>query len=244
MGDEVIIFAASSLSESFTELEKSFEFANPGVDVVINFGSSATLLAQIQDSRRADVFASADFQHIQVLMDASLIGQQDVDVFAENELLVILPSDNSANITTIEDLADPGHRIVMALSEVPAGAYARQSIANLDMSMGPGFEDAVLMNLVSSEDNVRQVLLKVDLGEADAGFVYRTDALILSNPRVIPIPEEFQPEILYSIGILGESSSRERAKAFFDYVLSEQGQAILQSWGFLAVDSQLGIGGE
>jgi len=237
MQEEVIIFAASSLTESFTELETSFELVYPGVDVVLNFGSSATLLTQIQDSSRADVFASADLDHIQVLIDEGLVSQRDSSVFAANEMLVVLPSSNTAIIAKIEDLASPGLRIVMALPEVPAGAYARQTIAALDTELGPGFEEALLMNLVSSEDNVRQVLLKVELGEADAGIVYSTDALATKDLGTISIPEAFQPGVLYSMGILKEARNGVNAQAFFDFVLSEKGQAILQSWGFLAAES-------
>lgn len=240
--EEVLVFAAASLTESFQELEEAFEELNPGVDLVLNIASSTTLRTQILDGASADIFASANLAHMRSLVDAGLVSAEGASVFATNELLLVLAPDNAAGITKIEELARPGLRLVLALPEVPAGDYARQAITALDMQFGPGFEEAVLNNLVSNEDNVRQVLLKVALGEADAGLVYRTDALASPELGIIPIPQNSRPEVIYTIAVLDEAVNSDGANAFLTFLFSDQGQAILHSWGFQPADSQEAIG--
>ena len=230
---EVVVFAASSLTDSFSEIELAFELLHPEIDLLLNFASSTALLTQIQDSRQAHVFASADLAHMQALLDADLIAKADADIFAQNEILVVLPLENTNAIKGVGDLVNPGLRIVLALPEVPAGAYALQALTALEQEIGPGFQQAVIDNVVSREDNVRQVLLKVELGEADVGFVYRTDAQSSKDVQTLALPESSRPKILYSIGLLNNASNNNEAQSFMAFVLSEEGQAILQSWGFL-----------
>lgn len=230
---EVIVFAASSLTDSFSDIEEAFELLHPEIDLLLNFASSTALLTQIRDSGQADVFASADLAHMQALLDANLIFAEHAHIFAQNELLVALASD-SARVKTLHDLADPELRIVLALPEVPAGAYALQALDALKNEHGVDFEQSVIDNVVSQEDNVRQVLLKVELGEADAGFVYRTDAQRSKDVQMLSLPEFSRPEILYSIGLLNSASNNNEAQSFMTFVLSEEGQALLQSRGFLS----------
>lgn len=228
----MLVFAAASLTEAFGELEAAFEAANPGIDLVLNLGSSSALRTQIEDGAPADVFASANLEHMQTLVESNLVDPDSVAVFASNEIVVILPASNPAAVYRLEDLASPGVRIVLALPEVPAGSYARLAIAALEEDLGPGYERAVLGNLVSSEDSVRQVLLKVELGEADAGFVYRTDALASQNVELLEIPASLRPAVSYTIGRVVDARNQSAAQRFLEFVLSMDGARVLNGWGF------------
>ncbi len=236
--NQVVIFAASSLTDSFRSLESAFELANPDIDIVLNFASSSALLAQIRDSRVADLYASADLAHIEALIADELMTRERSYLFARNKLVVAFPVVPDNPLEEISDLASPGVQIVMAFAEVPAGSYAAESIMKMAQVFGENFEDAVFGNVVSREDNVRQVLLKVELGEADAGFVYRTDTIASEAVDVLSVPDEFQPEIVYAIGELEKGTQNASVQSFLDFLLGAEGQQIMQSWGFDSVSSE------
>ncbi|MCA9848567.1 MAG: molybdate ABC transporter substrate-binding protein [Dehalococcoidia bacterium] len=230
LAGNVVISAASSLTDAFTELAETFEGMHEGVTIELNFGSSSSLASQIVEGAPAGVFASANQAQMQVVADAGLAN--DPQVFAQNRIVVVTPADNET-VQTFADIAADGVRLVLAGAEVPVGDYARQAIAAADAAE-PGFEEAALANLVSEEANVRAVLTKVELGEADAGVVYETDAAISGDAvRVIPIPSEYVSPAVYPIATVGEDPS-EVARAFVAYVLSPEGQAILAKYGFSA----------
>jgi molybdate transport system substrate-binding protein len=229
---EVIVFAAASLTDSFTELEHAFEMKNPGVDVILNFASSSILRTQIEEGAAVDMFASANVGHMQILVDKGLVSEESARFIASTQLVIVTPLGNPAGIQDAEDLAGIGIRLVLALPEVPAGDYARQALHALNAIYGESYEPAVLANVASNEDNVRQVLLKVELGEGDAGFVYLTDAISSEEVKVIHLPQGYSPAVSYMIGIPASSRNLSLAEVFSDYLLSLEGQSILANWGF------------
>ncbi len=232
---ELIVFAASSLTDAFDEIARQFEEANPAAMVTLNYGSSSRLATQLAEGAQADVFASANEQQMAVAIEAGRISVPTV-VFATNRLTVIAPADNPAGIDTLADLAQPGLRLVMAIPGAPVRDYADQMIDTMaaDPAFGIDFRESVYANLISEEENVRQVVAKVLLGEADAGIVYTSDVIpdIQDSVIQIEVPEDFNVVAMYPIGIVADASHPEQARAFVDFVLSQEGQAILTRQGF------------
>lgn len=226
------VFAAASLADAFAEIGQAFEAAHPDVTVRFNFAGSQNLRSQLEQGAAADVFASANQKEMDAAIAQSLVEPADARPFVTNELVVILPGDNPAGIDALEDLARPGIKLVLAAEEVPVGLYSRTALGNLQTRYGADFKARVLANLVSSEDNVRQVLAKVQLGEADAGIVYASDAQASQDVVTMEIPAEFNVIAEYPIAVLKLAPDPELARAFVDLVLSPDGQAALARWGF------------
>lgn len=232
---ELVVFAASSLTESFQGIAAKFETDNPGTTVTLNFAGSQRLRTQLEQGAEADVFASANWMQMNAVVDADLTQGEAVS-FATNYLVVIVTAENS-HINTLEDLTRPGIKLVLAQASVPVGAYSRTAIENLADSpqYGAEFSNKVLDNLVSEETNVRNVAQKVALGEADAGIVYHTDAItpdIAQHVRIIPIPDESNVIASYPVVALKESGQPELSQEFINFVLSDSGQGILATHGF------------
>lgn len=227
------VFAASSLTEVFQEVEEEFEARHPEWDAVLAFAGSQVLRVQIEQGAQADVFASADAGHLKALRQAGLA--DDARHFAGNELAVIVPPDNPAGIETFADLPR-AERLVLGTAAVPAGAYARAALARADARLGPGFAPAVLARVVSEESNARLLRAKVALGEADAAIVYRTDAQA-GKMRTVTVPEFAAVRAEYGIARVAGSQpgtpADEAARAWVAFLLSPKGQAILSRWGFL-----------
>src|SRR5258706_6219964 len=226
------VFAAASLTDAFNEIGKNFEAANPGVTVTFNFAGSQALQTQIEQGAPADVFASASKSYMDLLVADSYVTADVPQNFLTNKLVVILPANNPAGLAKLEDLANPKLKLVIAAEAVPVGKYALQALDLMDKQFGNGYKDKVLANVVSNEDNVKQVLAKVQLGEADAGIVYTSDAIAAPDLKTIEIPAELNVIAKYPIAPLTKSANAELAKAFTEYVLSSEGQAVLQKWGF------------
>jgi len=226
------IFAAASLTDAFTEIGKNFEAANPGVTLTFNFAGSQALRTQIEEGAPADVFASASGSEMDTTVAGKFVADGTPRVFLNNKLVLILPADNPAGVTKLEDLAKPGLKLVLAAEEVPVGNYARQSLDLMNDSFGTDFKDKVLANVVSNEDNVKQVVSKVQLGEADAGIVYTSDAVAAPELKTVEIPSELNVIAKYPIAPLVKSANADLATSFVDYVLSADGQAVLAKWGF------------
>jgi len=226
------VFAAASLTDAFTEIGKNFEAANPGTTVSFNFAGSQALRTQIEEGAPADVFASANKTEMDTLIADTLVAQDAPQQFLNNKLVVITPADNPAGLEKLEDLAKPGIKLVLAAEEVPVGKYARQALDSMNGQFGTGFKDKVFANVVSNEDNVKQVVSKVQLGEADAGIVYTSDAVAAPELKTIEIPVDLNVIAKYPIAPLVNSENADLAKAFITYVLSADGQAVLQKWGF------------
>ncbi|KXK16002.1 MAG: molybdenum ABC transporter, periplasmic molybdate-binding protein [Chloroflexi bacterium OLB14] len=228
------VFAAASLTDAFTEIGKNFDAANAGVTTTFNFAGSQALRTQIQEGAPVDVFASANNKEMTALIEGSFVTAESSQIFLSNKLVVILPANNPAGIDSLEDLANAGIKIVFAAEEVPVGKYTREALDLMNGSFGADFKDKVLANVVSNEDNVKQVVAKIQLGEADAGIVYTSDAVAAPELQTIEIPAELNVIAKYPIAPLVESANADLAQAFIAYVLSDEGQAILQKWGFAA----------
>ena len=227
------VYAAASLTGSFTEIGKAFEAANPGVTVTFSFAGSQALRTQIEQGATPDVFASADHKNMDTLVSENFVASGYKD-FATNLLIVILPPNNPANVQTLADLAKPGLKLILEDPSVPAGNYTRQILANMskDPTYGSDYSDKVLANVVSNETDVKQVVSKVDLGEGDAGVVYVTDAIATTDLKTISIPANYNVIAQYPIAALTKAPNSDLAAAFVAYVLSADGQAIMKKWGF------------
>jgi molybdate transport system substrate-binding protein len=231
------VFAAASLTDAFTEIGEAFEAEHSGTEVVFNFGGSSALATQlVEGGAPADIFASANNSQMNVALDGERIGGTPV-TFVKNRLVLIVPADNPADIQSLRYLANEGVKLVVAAEEVPIREYTDTMLERLaaDPSYGEDYRTAVLNNIVSEEENVRQVSAKVALGEADAGIVYRSDVTpdIADQILMLPVPDELNTIASYPIAVTNDSANPELAQAFIDFVLSEAGQAILIEWNFL-----------
>lgn len=234
------VFAAASLTAAFGDIGKAFQAKNPGVTVTFNFAGSQALSQQINSGAPADVFASANQAQINVVVKGG--GRIDATAakpFVNNRLVVIYPTANPAGIKTLSDLAKPGLKLVLADKTVPVGQYALNFLDNAvkDSTYGQAYKDAVLKNVVSYEQDVKSVLTKVELGEADAGIVYTTDAATDTAGKTaqIAIPDSLNVIAVYPIAVVKDSPNLTMAQTFVDYVLSTDGQAILTKYGFIPV---------
>jgi molybdate transport system substrate-binding protein len=205
---QLTVYAAASLTDVFPKIDSSQKY---------QFGGSNTLAAQITQGAPADVFASANTTLPQQLFSKGLCSKPVV--FTRNTLVVVVPKAN---------LAKPGVKLIVAGPGVPVGSYTLQILKNMNLST------SVLKNVVSRETDVREVLAKVALGEADAGFVYSTDAKTVSDKvKVIKVPAWAQPKVQYGICVVSTSSNKADAQAFINKLLSKAGQARMLQYGFL-----------
>ncbi len=231
---ELTVFAATSLTVAFNEVKTAFHAKNPRVSVTYNFAGTPTLRTQLEQGAKADVFASANVQQMDLAVKGGVI-QGDAVLFAANKLVVVTPA-FSTLVTTPGDLARPGVKLVLALKDVPVGGYARDAIAKMDASgeYGQGFASRTLANLVSEEPNVRQALSKVVLGEADAAIVYGTDVArdISAKVRQVAIPDPFNVLALYPIAVVKGAPNAPAAEQFIAFLRSPEGQAIMAGQGF------------
>jgi molybdate transport system substrate-binding protein len=230
---ELTVFAAASLTEAFTAIAEEFEAGHPGVEVLLNFAGSQTLRVQIEQGARADVFASANQQHTDALLAAGFI--EPPQLFAHNQLVVITPATNPASVQTLADLTQPGLKLILAGPAVPVGRYARLVLENLDNdpTLGPDFSTRVLTNLISEEDNVKGIVAKIQLDEADVGMVYISDVIpsVADDVATLPIPAEYNVVADYPIAVVADSNQPDLAQQFINFVRSAEGQAILTAHG-------------
>lgn len=220
----ITVFAAASLTEAFTQIAADYE-GDSGVEIRLSFGPSDGLATQIQEGAPADVFASASPRWMDAVAEEP--GVVDRADFARNQLVVITPSDDPAGVNAVRDLARPSIKLVLAAEGVPAGDYARELLTNA------GIADEALANLVSNEDDVKGVVQKVALGEADAGIVYRTDvtAGVANDVRLVEVSDEINVTAVYPIAAL-EGPGDDDVREFVAYVVGP-GQESLRAAGFL-----------
>ena len=216
---EIKVFAAASLTAAFTELGRRYTAAQ-GTKVTFNFAGSQALATQIQQGAPADVFASADTTNMDKVKD--LVGTSQN--FASNLLQIVVEKGNPKGVKGLDDLASPDLKVVLAAPDVPAGKYAQQALEKARVTVRP----------VSQEDNVKAVVTKVSLGEADAGIVYVTD-VTAGGGKVegVDIPEDQNVTATYPIATVKASKTQDKAQAFMDMVLSPEGQQVLKEFGFL-----------
>lgn len=212
----ITVLAASSLTDVFPRIDRSARFS---------FAGSDQLALQIRQGAPADVFASASPKYAELAYRDGFVLKPIV--FATNKLVVLLPRSNPAGIRTVYDLRRAGVKIVIGDKSVPIGAYTRQILDTL------GIAADVTKNVVSEETDVKGIVSKVALGEADAGFVYRTDARpVASRTRAVALPVWAQPSIKYELAVVKASKHRAAARAFVGKVLSKRGRLLLSKAGF------------
>jgi molybdate transport system substrate-binding protein len=214
------VFAAASLTAAFTELGERYTAANGGAEVTFNFAGSQALATQIRQGAPADVFAPADLANMEKVED--LVGTPRN--FAGNRLQIVVERGNPRGVRGLDDLASGDLKVVLAAEEVPAGRYAGEALDRAGVSVRP----------VSREDNVKAVVTKVSLGEADAGIVYVTD-VAAGGDKVegVDIPAGQNVTATYPIATVTASRVQDRAQAFLDLVLSAEGRQVLARHGFL-----------
>lgn len=232
------VFAAASLTEAFSVLGKLLERRNPALRVTFNFAGSQQLALQLEQGARADIFASADQRWMDYARQRGLISGAARD-FVRNALVVIVPQPNPARISQLQDLARPGVKLVLADEAVPVGTYTREALAKLSQAPGFGsdFAQRVLRNVVSEEDNVKGVVAKVQLGEADAGIVYRSDVTsnLAGRIQMIDIPARFNVIASYPIALVKGAPNPDAARQFLDLLFSSPGQRVLTEQNFIPV---------
>ena len=223
---QITVFAAASLTEAFTEIETGFEEANPDADVQFNFAGSSTLAQQINQGAPVDVFASASPKQMQAVINAGNAAGNatgEGTVFVENTLQIVVPAGNPAGVTGLTDFGKQELAIALCAEQVPCGAAALQALLSAGVTPAPD----------TLEQDVKAVLTKVMLNEADAGLVYRTDVLAAgSGVEGIDFPEAAQAVNEYPIVALAGAPNAEGAQAFVDYVLSDDAKAVLEKYGF------------
>jgi molybdate transport system substrate-binding protein len=210
------VYAAASLAEVFPELDADANFS---------FAGSDELATQIREGAPADVYAAASSRYPQELYEEGLV--EEPQTFATNRLVLVVPKANPAGIESVEDLLRPGTRLVVAAEGVPAGDYTRTALETLGLSQA-------LDNVVSNEDDVKGVTAKVSLGEADAGFVYATDATPVAD-RVLSfeLPDGAQPPIEYQVAVITGTDDADAAEEFVEKLLGAEGRAALERAGFV-----------
>jgi molybdate transport system substrate-binding protein len=217
----ITVFAASSLTEAFNEVGKSFEAATPGTKVTFNYGASSTLVQQVGAGAPADVLATADETTMQQAVAANSVA--DPAVFAHNRLAILVAKGNPKNIRTLADLARPGLIVVLCAPEVPCGRFGGQALDKAGVSVTPR----------SLEPNVKGVQSKVTLGEADAGIVYVTDVKAAgTQAEGVTIPDAQNVVAAYPIATVRTSGNRALAAAFVAYVRTGAGREVLAKAGF------------
>ncbi len=232
-GGTLTVLAASSLTDAFGELAEDFEEQNEGVEVRQSFESSSTLLAQIQQGAPADVFASAAEEEMDTAVQDGLISGEP-QVFVRNREVVMVPKDNPAGVQSLEDIAKPGVKLVLAADGVPAADYALEILGKANKEYGSDFKKDVLANVVSREADVRASVNRVVVGDADATFGYASDYTpdIRDKVEVITIPPDLNIIATYPIAALKDAKEPGLAQEWIELVASERGQRLLEKWGF------------
>ncbi len=222
-GATVNVFAAASLTASFKAIAAAYEVAHPGTKVAFNFAGSPTLVQQIREGAPADVFASADEANMQKLVEAKAVAADAAKVFAQNVLQIAVGKGNPMHIAGLADLARPGLIVVLCGATVPCGRYALEAFAKAKVTPPPG----------SREPDVKAVVTKVALGEADAGIVYVTDVRAASDKvEGVGLPTEHTVSARYPIAVVRDAPHAETAASFVAFVLSDPGTKILGEYGF------------
>jgi molybdate transport system substrate-binding protein len=224
VGGELLVSAAASLTDAFAEVESAFEEENRDVDVVLNLGSSSALREQILEGAPADVFASANTSNMDQVADAGELSGE-AEIFVTNSLQIAVPTGNPAGVTGLEDFAREELLIGLCVEDVPCGDFGRQALDNA----------GVTPSIDTNEPDVRALLTKIEAGELDAGITYVTDVLSTSGTvEGLEIPAEVNVVAEYPIATLAGAPNPVTAAAWVEFVLSDEGQAILTSYGFIS----------
>jgi molybdate transport system substrate-binding protein len=227
------IFAPSSFIDVAKEITTAYETANPGVKLAIEFGHSPTQRLQFTQGATGDVFITASQKDMDdAVADGTVAGDQP-KVFATNKLVVILPAKNPATLQKLEDLANADVRVLVAVVDTPIGKVTQTMLDKWEKQFGPGYKAKLLANVVSNESGVKPIVSKIKLGEADAGFVFVTDAVGAPDLTTISIPAELNMVTQLNVAPLAKAANPDYAASFSAFLVSPEGQEILKKWGFL-----------
>jgi molybdate transport system substrate-binding protein len=219
----ITVFAAASLTDAFGEMANAFEDETPGATIEMNFGASSALREQILAGAPADVFASANTSNMDQLVEADAV-EGEPETFAANELEIAVPAGNPGDVDGLDDFGHADLAIGLCAEEVPCGQFGREALASAGVTPAQD----------TDEPDVRSLLTKVEAGDLDAGLVYHTDVLSSGDDvEGIEVPDEFNVIAEYPLAALSASGNAELAAAFVDFVLSDEGQDILASYGFM-----------
>jgi molybdate transport system substrate-binding protein len=218
---DITVLAAASLTDAFDEVGAAFEEANPDVSVELNYGGSSALREQILAGAPADVFASANTSNMDQVVDADAATAPED--FVTNQLQIVVPGGNPGDVAGLDDFADADLLIGLCAEEVPCGEFGREALSNAD----------VTPSIDSNEPDVRALLTKIEAGELDAGIVYVTDVIAAGDAvEGVDIPADDNVTATYPIAALSDAANANVADAFVEFVLSDEGQEILRSYGF------------
>lgn len=225
--EELIVSAAASLTDAFSDIEPAFEKQHPGLDVVMNFASSGALYRQIEQGAPADVYASANPKWMRKAVEGGFIEQDAVTIFAHNALVLAAPADNPARVASLADISGQAVQTIgIGTPEtVPAGQYAKAAL------VAKGLYEPLTPKMIFAE-TVRQVLDYLVRGEVDCGFVYRTDAVKGGDNLTIIEEIPLEQPVTYPIAVLRDAKAPDVARAFVAFVTSNQGIALLKGRGF------------
>lgn len=219
---DLLVSAAASLTDAFTDVAAAFEAANPGVDVLVNFGGSSALREQIIEGAPVDVFASANMSNMDRVVEAGEVAGEP-QIFATNLLQIAVPAGNPAGITGLQDFNRQELLIGLCAEAVPCGDFARQALVRA----------GVVPAVDTYEPDVRSLLTKVEASELDAGITYVTDVASAGGSVAgVDIPIDHNVVAEYPIAALANAPHRDIADAFVAFVLSDAGEAILSEYGF------------
>lgn len=229
--EEITVFAASSLTDAVSDIEKAFEQIYENTEIKVNFSGSKTLRTQLENGAQADIFLSANEAHYNALLEQGILleGTQ----LLSNEMVVVVSEEASTRINSLEDL-QKNHRLILGEVGVPVGDYSREIICSLGTLYGDAYESAVLSNLVSSESNVRQVLMKIVLGEGDAAIVYKTDISedLKEKVKILEIPKEYNVSANYWMGVVNNDMISESVRTCCQFLLDNESCEIFENYGF------------
>jgi molybdenum ABC transporter molybdate-binding protein len=228
----IIVFAAANTTDPFNDIIATFEHSHPGVKVVPEYAGTQVLATQAEQGAPFDVFISADRAHIDTLVKAGLLS--DVALLSEGHEVIVVPKDNPAGITSLRNLAEKNAKLVLGVETVPIGEYTRQILANASKDYGADFPARVLAHAVSLETNVKQVLEKVALGEADGGVVYFTDVTAAYRDKVtiVPVPQRYEVEAANYIALARGSSTLAPVRELYATAIGSTGRSIFRRHGY------------
>jgi len=232
---EMFSLVAANATDPFNELMEEFSERHPEVKMEATFAGTQVIRTQLEQGAKADIFLSADYEHIEAVQKQGLV--EEFFPVSQNRVVIVIPKEDKIGIRSLEDLGKKKVKLVIGTDSVPIGKYTRQIFDKAEVTFGDDFAEKVIANVVSFETNVKQVLQKVALGEAEAGLVYVTDVTpdFLKRVNVIEIPREHNVVATNYIAVPTKAPQKELAEAFMQMMLSEEGQKIFEKYKYESV---------
>lgn len=231
--EKITVLAAASLTEAFTELGNDLE-KEKNIKSSFNFAGSQQLVTLIEQGAPADVFASADTKNMDKVVSDNKV--EDSTIFTKNQLVIGKYKNSKIQVSSLKDLAKDGVKIVVGDKSVPCGAYFYKAISKAvsDKVIDENTYNKILKNIKSSELNVKDIVSKVSMGEADVGIVYKTDINTKNQDKIQVIADdEFSKlKVEYPIAVISSSKHKKAAKSFINYLTSSKGKKLLEKYGF------------